>query len=527
MPGPDEEEEDDMASFTFRSHGLVMPSSGLEEELCAVMLRRAKERFRKRKLGISASSDGEPESDEDDAASSSSGSESSVSQGASSTDDEHMEDSNIPAESSQKGDVTDTLKPAIATDDAASYEFLRPAARRILETFDRTLTILHNARFVTVYDTSKLDKPDKSDSASIAESIESHGDAEPSASEGPDDELPPGTEEHPDVDMGLIDPALFDPTIVGEAPVSKGEPPATVVNPAEQNSRGGRRPQVHVPREGGRRREMTIRVARENKKRIPVKQRRHSGTSGGDSSDVAPKKTKQRRQSTTSEEQSSDASSVALPHWSNEEKTRFREKKLATLGLRDWREVLGAAALAGFPPEVVARATQRCANLFHQPLDLHTLVEAPAEINGDAAVKPERYIPGQVLESSEDDLSDRSLPGRNPYMRKPAASAQGGHQEVDMAADASRGRKSFRWICRQPDCRKVLSSKGNLVRHLVQHHGLKDAVVGENDSSMDEVEGAVHVDGFMKIIKPRQGWRGIDARQRARKKTKQSADSGG
>ena len=50
------------------------------------------------------------------------------------------------------------------------------------------------------------------------------------------------------------------------------------------------------------------------------------------------------------------------------------------LGLRDWSEVLGMAALTGWNPEAIARAQDRCKHLFHEDMDLYTMQE-----NGDSS----------------------------------------------------------------------------------------------------------------------------------------------
>lgn len=53
-------------------------------------------------------------------------------------------------------------------------------------------------------------------------------------------------------------------------------------------------------------------------------------------------------------------------------------------GQRDWSEVLGAAALAGFEPAVIERAARRCADLFGEGMDWLTLREGMGPASGDA-----------------------------------------------------------------------------------------------------------------------------------------------
>ncbi|KIH94821.1 hypothetical protein SPBR_03613 [Sporothrix brasiliensis 5110] len=56
------------------------------------------------------------------------------------------------------------------------------------------------------------------------------------------------------------------------------------------------------------------------------------------------------------------------------------DKTMARWPLRDWTDVLGAAALSGgFSPEVLARTAQRCADLFGQRMAMDTLAGVGAE----------------------------------------------------------------------------------------------------------------------------------------------------
>ncbi|KAL1905127.1 hypothetical protein Sste5344_009180 [Sporothrix stenoceras] len=70
-------------------------------------------------------------------------------------------------------------------------------------------------------------------------------------------------------------------------------------------------------------------------------------------------------------------------------KGRPTDKTMARWPLRDWTDVLGAAALSGgFSPEVLARATQRCSDLFGQSMSMDTL--AGVELGRDEY--PENYV---------------------------------------------------------------------------------------------------------------------------------------
>lgn len=69
--------------------------------------------------------------------------------------------------------------------------------------------------------------------------------------------------------------------------------------------------------------------------------------------------------------------------------TTFTKLKTG-LGLRDWSDVLGVASISGFPPEVVAKAAERCSNLFDEGIVFRTLYE------GKKSYSEVKYAPDMV-----------------------------------------------------------------------------------------------------------------------------------
>lgn len=59
-------------------------------------------------------------------------------------------------------------------------------------------------------------------------------------------------------------------------------------------------------------------------------------------------------------------------HSISQKKIRARKAKLSRLGLRDWSDVLGMAALTGWDRDVVSRAGRRCARLFDEDMGFRT-----------------------------------------------------------------------------------------------------------------------------------------------------------
>ncbi|KAG7293441.1 hypothetical protein NEMBOFW57_003491 [Staphylotrichum longicolle] len=255
-----------------------------------------------------------------------------------------------------------------------------------------------------------------------------------------------------------------------------------------------------------------------------------------------------------------------------------RERLLARWGLRDWRDALGAAALAGFSPAVIARATQRCSTLFREEMTMHTLHEQSA-IPGRAGLETVRYVPGRsIAPSSDEEESEEELlqlrmvsrqssvrltgasspepePGRSrsgtpaarfcPHPGCPRAvepfnkksnferhikTVHGGSMEpakMDLGEVSEPGTPTKRrsrsgtpaaaFFCHYPNCPRAtdgFNQRKNLARHLQTMHGKRAAPSDDEEDSADEMDGGVHVDRFLQPIKIRKGWRGDDFQQR-------------
>jgi hypothetical protein len=150
-----------------------------------------------------------------------------------------------------------------------------------------------------------------------------------------------------------------------------------------------------------------------------------------------------------------------------------------------WSEVIGAAAISGFPPEVIARATRRCADLFNEGMMMRTLIETPFDRSEDFET---RYAPKEIPEIPSDfevDVPDHESEGE-PFtdkskIRKRAASAS----------------QQNNWLCVLKGCRrqdKGFPKQHDLKRHLRSAHKLtEDEIREELDRNFEdsEVEGGV------------------------------------
>ena len=70
--------------------------------------------------------------------------------------------------------------------------------------------------------------------------------------------------------------------------------------------------------------------------------------------------------------------------------SRSRSRPDRITGLRDWSDVLGVASLCGWEGKAVAKAAERCSNLFGEGLVLRTLEE------GQDGYQDIRYLPNQL-----------------------------------------------------------------------------------------------------------------------------------
>lgn len=597
--------EDEHEAFTLRRAVQTYPSQNLEEEISATILRCAKEKFRSR---------GFPEEDNEDGHPIGEGNDSVVDSIETGDNDHHhpAESNQLPSSPPRRNDEssrysvpfsspvkceplsqdessgkqtgssshipnplrrrrrapTPTYIPGPSIDDDRSYKLLRPASRRILSRLDETLTILHNTRVAGLRDLSESSASDNEDDDDDAET-------EPVRQQE--------KQKHQRSRRGRPRSRSPSPS-AAEATASESKS-----NKPRSTSKRGRKRKIRVPFEGETEEEMLIRVARETHKKIPTFSRSRATTDDDETASEAdteampprsyqmpsnPKK-KTKRLPTTRDRNRSRSRSQSVTNTTalTEVQEKDRQERVARWGLRDWRDVLGAAALAGFPQDVIARATQRCAILFGEEMTLHTL--------SSTKTRTTTYRPGGLLiessDSEEEDEVDIELEQRKTVSRQPSLvrtfspDDDSGQEDEDQVmegveAGSERGRSRSRsrsrvkragtpapgpslggglrvrrrsvtpaplggdvYFCPYPECARAVEGFGrraNMHRHLKLVHGrsplpttasLVGSVMGDNDQdSMDEMEGCIHLDGFLQPIKVRKGWRGGDMVQRER-----------
>jgi hypothetical protein len=440
--------------LTYRSnHEQPLPSTELQEELIASVLRIAKDRFRKRQVeqevvvGVDEIQAGSGK----DSLASSSLSPDQVEEG------DMMDVDNYRNESTTTPPhIEGRYIPVVSADDELSAEILRPTVRHILSQLDISLTILHNARHSAMLAKS----PTPSPASSEVETSEDEANPRPTVKKGKEPsgairfrasagtrilslkkrttdahELLPGEteremlvrvaraqkkkipvfsdeeksgpgkigskkEDHKKANEPLPGETERDALIrIARAqkkkipvfidPPSTSQGPAQTLEQAPYKKRGRPKKSAELL-PGETEKEMLIRLARINKRKIPVfadDETLRSKQISTKTKNLSSHSHKEEGATvgTKSNAMAGEASASAPKAHANTPKRKFR---------RDWTDVITAAALAGFSPEIIARTTQRCAHVFGQGIAVHTLSEVPASKEYRSTT---RYEPGKLF----------------------------------------------------------------------------------------------------------------------------------
>ena len=86
---------------------------------------------------------------------------------------------------------------------------------------------------------------------------------------------------------------------------------------------------------------------------------------------------------------------------SSHSRERVLERRQRKLGLRDWGEVLGVAAMVGWDREVIDKAVSRCAKLFGEGIDFRML--------GKGTVDEWSYLPSGIVRRAEAGVGGKEV----------------------------------------------------------------------------------------------------------------------
>lgn len=524
VPGDDfmKETHDVDDELTIRSNAPQFPSTVLEEEITAAILRQAKERFHRRQdkyrqreaaahettavTSQSAHSQSKIASEEGDRSSAEEGPTTDDAATAAADDDEAPKLK------------TKTYEAVVSADDDLSANLLRPSVRHILSMMDNTLTTLHNARlaglsYMTDSSASATDVSDASEGSDAGSTTSRASRTSRSSRSSPRKRSRMGR--------------------------PRSKTPRTPEPEQSGQKKRGRPRKVQVPLPGETEKEMMIRIARAQHKRIPFSSEEDNAGENGDAGRAIGSGDNDRdtAEDTVAEKPPSKLGSPRKkrdmpPEARMEAKIKHREYMLRDWGLRDWSDVIGAASLSGFKPDVVARAAQRCANLFGQGMDMQTLLEGPASKGPKPRRK--RYLPNARARTASFPSSDEEggLESFRGVRRRQQSRGREGLPPAGPGAQGrsprvSSGRRSMSrsssvglFFCPVAGCERAVEGfdrKANLERHVARVHP-GQAVEIDYVESENEMHGAVHVDGFLKPIRARKGWRAEDTGYRKRKR---------
>ncbi|EGX95399.1 RNA polymerase I specific transcription initiation factor [Cordyceps militaris CM01] len=520
---------DGQDEFVFRRNEDVAPSSELRSEVTATILRIAKERFSRRNppqpIVPSIETPASPRLGEDSDGSSSTESELESQPSVQQAIDVSIAEDEPHPQRKNKADKT--YDGVVSADDQLSATLLKPSVQHILTLVDKTLTALHNMRaagLTYLSDSSVAETPDGSDT---------ERDTKPRKRGRGRPRLPPRRN------------AAAAPS---GSKRRRGRPKKV---PTDSKRRRGRPKKVHVPEPGETLEEMELRVARLNHRRLPTTEvdreaafedwLRGDKQFAREQRQPSSRRLSEQRQPSSrrlSEELRDSADRTAGEGDDDGEKKTNAERRIRRWGLRDWSEVVAAATLAGFPPRVIQRTAQRCANLFEQGMTFTHLDEVPAA-RAAASICTTTYRPEPIRlsaspsgdsDSDNDSDNDRKRAANLKQHRLRQRSREGTLPSEEDDSSRSRSRSRSRsggvlFFCPQAWCNRAASGfsrRDNLRRHMRLKHPECDkdpattAPQAAGDSE-DETLGAVHVDGFLRTINPGRGWRG-DSAVRGRKR---------
>lgn len=514
---------DEDSSFTYRKRQRVFPRDALASEIEAGILRLAHAKYRARGLndegeeGQDSAGDAVDtemrdslEDDEDF--------KSETNAGTTDSDSEHEKKpkrrSRIKTEmrASERGDPssgsedgehrqrTPELRGVPAADDDVSSAILQPAVSDIVAKLEKTLTVLHNMMVSTVQTVD--DEDDSEDETGVDEPFPTHS-------------------------RSRLSRSRSRPRRRAKRPRSDSEFPAT---DPESEAPLFASPQKRV-RYAGAEEDEDEGIEEAEAKDAEEEDEEDEEGEGQDPS-PPPAEPQPPMESSTAPEEQHPPDRIL----------RRRAVGLNRLAPRNWRAVLGAASLAGFSREAILRATQRCADLFGEGAGVHLLNDHSPARDTRNTIVPGGGVPtaegedglgelGEVtrirlaardasrVEESEGKLKSgspsptaRTTRNRTTSQTRSRTPAPRRSHTPSGSRSRSRSRSATPHLaCPYRSCPRSVdpfSRRGNLVRHIEVVHGGEG--LGMDVDSEDEVEGGVHVDGFLRQVRARRGWRGED-----------------
>ncbi|KAG4439541.1 hypothetical protein IFR05_004981 [Cadophora sp. M221] len=472
--------------YTFKAEEDDAPSRELEDILVGVTLKFAKERFESRdeaeeKISKDKGKEKATAVLDDDMDSSGS---------------EYHDPSNakpVIKEAPKSSQAETQMKPVVSADDERSRELLCPSIRHTLSKLDEVLMALHHAR-KTCHRYSHSEAGTTDDESVADTTFSEQGQDSPT-------KRPQGRPRKfanlPNRSKTDTDPFVdLKPRKIDQADLFR-----------TKTTNRGRPKKVYERLEGETQQEYLVRIAKIQKKSLPV---------FAPPVEIKPPKSPSPRRGRER------SKSVPARRATSEELRVSRRKKL---GLRDWSEVLGVAALVGFDSEVLDRAARRCADLFGEGMVLTKMAEVPfAEREGKDEVV--RYVPELIPDFGDDAMVDLSSSDEDGGSESDARSGP----DIKPGIRTTSNRTMQLVFCPIPACPRRIQGFKDLYamkRHLQLGHKIqKEDIEDHILPSDEEMDGAVHIDGFLKPVKNVATLRGRYKKREKKRRAEESEEDG-
>jgi hypothetical protein len=157
----------------------------------------------------------------------------------------------------------------------------------------------------------------------------------------------------------------------------------------------------------------------------------------------------------------------------------MQQEASVQVGLLDWSEVLGIASMAGWNSQAIARTAQRCATLFGEGMAFRSFDERLAM---KPVARPMHYDVGTIPEPGDLDMEVE----KRPFFQKGMLN------------------------CPHTDCldhNRKFKISYRVIEHVQRIHGY-DPRTNNSDTEEGRMFGGVHTDGFLLPIHAQQGWLG-------------------
>ncbi|RKF74042.1 hypothetical protein GcM1_241067 [Golovinomyces cichoracearum] len=242
-----------------------------------------------------------------------------------------------------------------------------------------------------------------------------------------------------------------------------------------KKSRLGRPPKVYERLDGENEQDFLVRIARKKKKAIPVFK-------------------------TTREPEKPAKKNPELPVKKLKKPSRDRVlRRQNKIGLRDWSEIIGIAALIGISEDVITKTTRRCVNLFDESILINSMTEAHfKDQDADSTICYRASHDSCTL--SEDATNESESQTSDFHARNSNYSSS----RISLPKRKLSTKQAFFCpITRCPRRLQGFKDQNALNRHLSKGHRIERKLIEDHNllPNHEDLDGAIHTDGFLRCLR--------------------------